>query len=105
MQHSKTTETEIDFRAEFDTLRDQVNELLKSLKNKTEATASSLGENIESKMEHYQDQAGQKLHDAYAAGNAGLNDVGEHIRKNPVASMLIAFGVGYAIFKVLGQGK
>jgi hypothetical protein len=56
-------------------------------------------------VEHYQEKAEQKLHDAYAAGNAGLNDVGEHIRKNPVASMLIAFGVGYTIFKVLGQGK
>jgi ElaB/YqjD/DUF883 family membrane-anchored ribosome-binding protein len=105
MQHTKTTETEIDFRAEFDTLRTQVNELLQSLKSKTEATSATLGENIENKVEHYQEKAEQKLHDAYAAGNAGLNDVGEHIRKNPVASMLIAFGVGYTIFKVLGQGK
>ncbi|OQX07227.1 MAG: hypothetical protein BWK73_28635 [Thiothrix lacustris] len=105
MQHSKTTETDIDFRAEFDTLHTQVNELLESLKSKAEATSATLGENIESKVEHYHDKAEQKLHDVYEAGNAGLNDVGEHIRKNPVASMLIAFGVGFAIFKVLGQGK
>lgn len=67
MQHTKTTEAEIEFHAE--------------------------------------DKAEQQRHEAYDAGNAALHDVSEHIRKNPVASMLIAFGVGYALFKVLGQGK
>ncbi|QTR44470.1 DUF883 family protein [Thiothrix litoralis] len=105
MPHHKITATEIDFREEFDALRTQVNDLLQSLKSKSEKTADTLVENIESKAEHYQDQAEQKLHDVYEAGNAGLHDVSEHVRKNPVASMLIAFGVGYALFKVLGQGK
>lgn len=105
MTHPKTTVAETDFREEFDALRTQVNDLLQSLKSKTEATSDTLVKNVESKVEHYQDQAGQKLHDVYEAGNAGLNDVSEHIRKNPVASMLIAFGVGYALFKVLEQGK
>lgn len=105
MTHPKITATETDFREEFDALRTQVNDLLQSLKDKTAATSDTLVENVESKVEHYQDKAGQKLHDVYEAGNAGLNDVSEHIRKNPVASMLIAFGVGYALFKVLGQGK
>lgn len=94
MTHPKITAAETDFREEFDALRTQVNDLLQSLKSKSEATSDTLVENVESKVEYYQDQAGQKLH-----------DVSEHIRKNPVASMLIAFGVGYTIFKVLGQGK
>lgn len=48
---------------------------------------------------------GQQLHDMYEAGNAGLNKISDHIRKNPVASLLIAFGMGYAISKIMGQGK
>lgn len=105
MPHTKTAEAETavetGFREEFDTLRTQVSDLLQSLKSKAEATS----DNLESTVGRYQDKAGQKLHDVYEAGNTGINDVSDHIRKNPVASVLIAFGVGYGLFKVLGQGK
>lgn len=101
----KAEDAKADFREEFDALRTEVSDLLQSLKNKSEAKASTLSETLQNKAGQYQDQAEQKLHDVYEAGNVGLNEVGDHIRKNPVASLLVAFGMGYAISKVLGQGK
>ncbi|MEZ5451400.1 MAG: hypothetical protein R3E93_01090 [Thiothrix sp.] len=103
MATAKTTESELDLRAEFDALRKQVSEVLGELQSKGKATSSRLADKLEAEASRYQEQAGEKLQDALDAGNAGLNEVGDQIRRNPVASLLVAFGAGYLLSRLLGS--
>lgn len=105
MANTKAPETENDLREEFNELRAQMNDLMQALKEKSEEKAEKLGKKLESGVEHYQEKAEKKLHDAYEAGDASLNELNDRIRKNPIGSLLIAFSIGYAIFKVLGNDK
>ncbi len=105
MANPKIPETEIDLREEFNELRAQVNDLVQALKSRTEEKAGKLNKKLESELEDIQDKAGEKLHEVYEAGDASLNELNDHIRKNPVSSLAIAFVVGYAISKVMGQNK
>lgn len=105
MANPKTPDTETDLRAEFNELRAQVNELVQALKSKTEEKAGKLNKKLEDELENIQEKAGEKFHEAYEAGDASLNELNDHIRKNPISSLAIAFVVGYAISKIMGQSK
>lgn len=105
MANPKTPDTETDLREEFNELRAQVNDLVQALKSKTEEKAGKLNKKLESEFEDIQDKAGEKLHEVYEAGDASLNELNDHIRKNPVSSLAIAFVIGYAISKIMGQSK
>lgn len=105
MATAKNTDPEFDLREEFESLRKLVGELLTEVQTKGKETSSRLADKLESELDHYQEKAGQKLHDAYDAGSAGLDDVSERIRRNPVASLLVAFGAGYVLSRLLGNDK
>lgn len=81
-------------RAEIDTLRAQLEKVVKSLEDKKSDLASDLADKLSKEFEHYRDAASDRARKLYDAGQSGMDEVGEHVRRNPVASLLIAFGVG-----------
>lgn len=104
MATAKTTE-DLDLREEFDALRKQVSDVLSELQSKGKEKSARLADKLETEATHYQEKAGQKLQDAVDAGSVGLNEVGDQIRRSPISSLLVAFGVGYALSRLLGSDK
>lgn len=85
----------------IDTLRDEINSLRSQLENiiKTgESRKTELKDDIVDKLarelEHLRRNAREHAHMAYARGQEGMAEVGDHVRKNPLASLLLAFGAG-----------
>lgn len=105
MPTAKATQAAEDLREEFEALRKDVTEIMELLKDKGSAVKDELGAELEEKFEDYQTKARQGAEDAYEKGAEGLEDVGERIRKNPLASLAIAFGAGYIISKLMEQSK
>ncbi|HPE62406.1 MAG: hypothetical protein KDI15_07635 [Thiothrix sp.] len=98
----ETADTEL--RQELDALRDLVSELLDEFRGEKEGPSRQVDQ-LKAKLEKYQNQAEQKLHDAYNSGSTHLDDVGGLIRRNPLASLAVAFGAGYLLSRILGGGK
>lgn len=105
MTTSKANQAAEDLRDDFDALRKEVAEMMKLLKDKGSHYAEDLSEQVEEKFADYQKKAQQGAETIYEKGNEGLEEVGSRVRKNPVASLAIAFGVGYVISKLMDQGK
>ncbi len=105
MATTKSSESDLDLREELDALRKQVADLLAELQSKGKEKSSQLADKLENELGDYQDKAEQKLKDAYAASTAGLDTVGDQIRRNPVASLLVAFGVGYVLSRLTSSDK
>lgn len=105
MATSKTTGSDLDLRDEFEALRAQVTDLLEILQDKGQEKSAKLADKLGAELNHYQEKAGKAAQDAYEAGNAGLDEIGARIRRNPLASLAIAFGAGYVLSKLLGSEK
>lgn len=88
-------------RNEFENLKNQVNDLMNSIKNQGEHKASKIMEKVGSKLEDYEEKASSKAHDIYDAGSEGLDSINAQIRKNPLMSLVIAFGTGYLLSRML----
>lgn len=106
MPNEKRSDTPpLDLREEFDVLRKQVNELLTELKSIGQAASERVAEKVQSGTSYYQDKAGQKLHEAYEASNDSLHEVTDRVRSSPMTSLIIAFGIGYILSRMLGPDK
>lgn len=105
MATAKATESDLDLREELETLRNQVSEIFSELQRKGKDTSVRLADKLESEVAGYQKKAGQEMRDAVDAGSAGLNKVTDQVRDSPVASLLVAFGVGYALSRLMGSDK
>ncbi|MCX4310487.1 MAG: hypothetical protein OSJ28_09375 [Desulfovibrio sp.] len=84
-------------RDELNSLRSQMESMLKSFQDKKGEMTSETVSKIAKELEHYRNLASARAHDVYEQGQAGLEEVGEHVRKNPLASLAIAFGAGYVV--------
>lgn len=92
-------------KEELQQLQKQVGELAKSLKDTGVEKTSELTAKLEKELEKYQKLAMEKAQKVYDAGNAGLDDVSERIRQNPLGSLLIAFGAGYVLSRIFRNDK
>ena len=93
----KNEESMDTLRNELNTLRDQMETLVKSLGEKGGEASSDMVAKLERELEHYRRMAADKVHKAYEAGSAGIEQVGAQVRRNPVTSLLVAFGAGCAL--------
>ena len=100
---SKAVQTAEELREEFEALRNEVTEVLSMLKEQGKEGAEKITDKVEAELEEYKEKAREGLEAAYEQGGEGLEEIGERIRKNPVASLLIAFGAGYVISKILDK--
>ncbi len=105
MATTKTGNSELDLREEFEALRTQVSDLLAELQSRSKEKTTRFADRLDSELGDYQDKAREKLQDVYDLGSEGLNEVGERIRRQPVASLLVAFGAGYVLSRLLGSDK
>jgi len=94
MPASKATQATEDLREEIATLRKEFAEMMELVKDKSGSYAEDISETVEKSAEV-----------VYEKGNLGLEEINERVRKNPVASLAIAFGVGYIISKLFSSDK
>ena len=94
-----------DLRDELKGLREEVAQMMSLLEKQDVSSVTKVSEKIEEKLESYQDSIQEGAESALELGDEGLREISERIRQNPVASICIAFGVGYIISKALGQNK
>lgn len=81
-------------REEIKNLRAQLEELVKTAGEKRSEITHEVMEKLTKEIEELRKHAGHRAHQLYEAGNAGLDDISERVRRNPLASLAIAFGAG-----------
>lgn len=92
-------------RNELNNLRDQVETLVKSMGESGSAASSDLIAKLEKELEHYRRIAADKMHKVYEAGSAGVENMGEHVRKHPLTCVAVAFGAGCVLSWLFRQSK
>jgi ElaB/YqjD/DUF883 family membrane-anchored ribosome-binding protein len=105
MPATKATKANEDLREEFEALRGEVSEMMALLKNKAKVDTETITAKAEEKLEDYQEKVSDGVEAAYEKGAEGVEEISERIRKNPVGSLCVAFGLGYIISKMMDQGK
>ena len=96
----KDAKTEAELKQELTMLKTQVSELMKEIKKKKKKGVEHLGDKIEREFEQYSEKAADKVRDAQQVADDGLEEITTRVRKNPVASVAIAFFVGYVISRM-----
>lgn len=81
-------------RGELNKLAAQVENIVKSMEGKKASESSELLDKLTKELASLRQAAGERAQRAYDAGQMGVEEVGEHVRRNPVTSLLIAFGAG-----------
>lgn len=84
-------------RAELRNLSAQVEKIVKTVDGKKDEATAELIDKVSRELEHIRSLASDRAGKIYDAGQAGLDEVGEHVRRNPLASLLVAFGAGCVI--------
>lgn len=95
------TATIENLRAELDAMRAQMEKVLKSYEGKGKDAAEDMAHRIAREIEHYRNSAMQRAGQLRDAGQAGLDEVGEQVRRNPLLSLGVAFGVGVVVSALL----
>lgn len=84
-------------KSELNSLKSQLEDLLKTANSKGHSISDDLASHIIREWGEYKNKAGAQADRLYHAGQAGMEEVGNHVRQNPLASVLIAFGAGYLL--------
>lgn len=81
-------------REELKNLRDQIENVVKTAEGKKSEISADLMDKLSRELENLRKNAGTQAHRLYDAGQEGLGEVEEHVRKNPLLSLAVAFGAG-----------
>ncbi|MFM2319943.1 MAG: DUF883 family protein [Thiothrix sp.] len=101
---AKPQESEFDIQAEFGQMKAQLASLLASLEQQGEAKAASLNGQLTKELEDYKEIALKKAQQVQAVSHEGLEQVSQYVKANPLASLGIAFSVGFVLSRLL-SGK
>lgn len=82
---------------ELSSLRNQIENLVKAADAKGHQSADDLASRIVQELNSYKRRASEQADRLRDAGSAGLEEVGNQVRQNPLASLLIAFGAGCVV--------
>lgn len=105
MTTAKEKEEIEELRDELTGLRAEVAKMMSLLEKQETSSVAEIGDKVSEKLGSYQESLQESAESALEIGDEGLKEIGQRIRDNPVASICLAFGVGYIISKVLGQNK
>ncbi len=83
-----------DLRKELGAMREQMETLFTALREKKDDVAGDVSSRIARELGHYRQFAQDGARKVYDAGASGVEEVSEQVRRNPLASLLIAFGAG-----------
>lgn len=107
MAEKQTTSTQKasdqDLQEEFDNLKSQVSDLMLLLKAKGQQKTASVKGDLNEQFADYEDKIKEQISHVSELGAENLEKVSSHVQKKPVASMLIAFGVGYLLSKTMSN--
>lgn len=82
---------------EIKSLRSQLEDILKNVESKRSEVSHEVLEKLTKELESLRKSAGDQAQRIYEAGQSGLDEVGEHVRRSPLTSLAIAFGAGCVI--------
>lgn len=90
-----TNESTIDaLREELKNLRGQIENIVKTADEKKSEIGSDLVDKLSKELEKLRKNASDQAHRLYNAGQDGLGEVEDTVRKNPLVSLAVAFGAG-----------
>lgn len=89
-----------DIREEFNVLKNEVGEFMKTLKAYEKERIHDARNSLNESMNEYSEIAREKLRKAQASGEKTVKDVEGKIRDNPLSSLAIAFAVGFLASKI-----
>ena len=96
----------VDFRAEFDSFKNQVSDLFDSLKKQGSVAATKAVYKTGNEVGRMQEKASNVVDNltdnSGNSDNANLAKINEQIRQSPVLSLALAFSAGYVISRMLG---
>lgn len=96
--------TEIDqLKSDLKTLRDDLSKLGKDVLNASRNTAESAGEAARAEARKRLEQLGDAWESTKDRGAAAKHDVERRIEEHPLASVMIALGVGVVIGKLIDR--
>lgn len=93
-QNNSTVDT---LKNELDKLRTQIEGMVKNFETTKGEKASDLVDKLSAELEKLKSGAKNQAGRLYDAGQDGVEELGEHVRKNPLLSLAIAFGAGCII--------
>lgn len=92
-------------RTDLASLRADVAELAKVLKNVGVNKAESVRHSVEDEINMYREALREKLDEARSRGYEAKEKVDDQIATHPYTSLLTAFGVGYVLAKLMHIGE
>ncbi len=90
-------------KADFSKLQADTSDLLDELREVAAKKAKSARVKIKGHIDDGEDEVKNRLHDARIKGRELMGNMEGHIADYPVTSLVAAFGVGFAVAKLLGS--
>lgn len=88
-------------REELSKLAAQVQNFVSSQEGKKGDESKELLDKVLKEMSSLKQTVSEQAQRVYSAGQSGAEEIGEQVRRNPVKSLLIAFGAGCVMSCVL----
>lgn len=93
----ENTSTVDALKKDINSMKEQLEELIKNASAKGHAATDDLATRILKEWGEYSNKASEQAEKLRNAGHAGLDEIGHQVRRNPIMSIAIAFGVGYLV--------
>ncbi|HLS69062.1 MAG TPA: hypothetical protein VK035_06930 [Kiloniellales bacterium] len=90
-------------RGDLNNLRADVRKLTDDLASAARTGASIASDEAEAEMKRLRADLDELYHRALSRGQASLESVEEHVERNPLTSLAVAFGVGLLLGKLLDR--
>ena len=88
-------------REDFDKLREDVSKLTETLKHIGSQRAQSAKEQLDERLDEAREKLHERVDTAKQRGQSYYEDLEGQVGEHPLGSLLAAFGIGFAIAKLL----
>lgn len=90
-ENQGTVET---LREDLNKLSAQIENIVKAVENRKDDVATDVLDKLSRELDRLRSGAHLRAREIYDAGHAGMDELGEQVRRNPMVSLLVAFGAG-----------